>query len=132
MRLIRVFRFEAAHRLISPQLDDEANVRVYGKCARPGGHGHNDEVEVVLEGRPDPRTGMLLQRRELDRRVQERLLDRVDHRDLNAVVDDITTGENLARIFHDWLAPAFTDGPRLLQVRVKETPRNRFETIGGR
>ena len=49
VRLTRRVRFEAAHRLVSPQLSDAENEAVYGKCARPGGHGHNYEVEVTLD-----------------------------------------------------------------------------------
>jgi len=128
MRLGRVYAFEAAHRLVSDALSEEENRHVFGKCARPGGHGHNYQVEVVVEGQVDPRVGMVLDRQELDRRVEERLLSRVDHRDLNQVVDTVTTGENLATVFKEWLEPAFCDGPRLVTVRVVETPKNRFET----
>ncbi|MEM6521182.1 MAG: 6-carboxytetrahydropterin synthase, partial [Cyanobacteria bacterium P01_C01_bin.70] len=33
--------FSAAHRLALPTLSFEENVEIYGKCARPNGHGHN-------------------------------------------------------------------------------------------
>jgi 6-pyruvoyl-tetrahydropterin synthase len=68
----------------------------------------------------------------MDRRVARLLLDKVDHRNLNDVFDEVTTGENLALLFQGMLAPAFPEadaGPRLAAVRVYETARNIFETL---
>jgi 6-pyruvoyltetrahydropterin/6-carboxytetrahydropterin synthase len=130
VRLTRVVRFEAAHRLCSSQLSDEQNRAVFGKCSRPGGHGHNYEVEVSIEGAVDPATGMVVAREHLDRLLREHLLQRVDHRNLNDVIELVTTGENLARLFHSWIQPAVPAGMRLARVRVLETRRNRFESTG--
>lgn len=132
MKLVlrRLYRFEAAHRLLSDQLSEEENWATYGKCYRPGGHGHNYEVELHFEGEPDPRSGMLMPRARMDRIVQEQLLDRVDHRNLNDVVDGVTTGEVLALEFARWLQPHFGGRCRLARVVVHETARNRMETTG--
>lgn len=134
MRITRIYRFEAAHRLVSSRLSSEENERVYGKCCREGGHGHNYQVEVTLEGEPDSLTGMLLNREEMDNRVERGLLSRVDHRNLNDVLggDEVTTGENLTTLFWTWLEAEFGDSPRLARVRVVETRRNRFETTARR
>ena len=125
----RRVRFEAAHRLWSTQLDDAANEATYGKCSREGGHGHNYEVEVTVEGEPDPRSGLVVVRADLDAAIDEHLLRRCDHRDLDRVIgaDTVSTGENLARIFFDWLAPHVP--ARLTRVRVYETPRNIFDAF---
>lgn len=132
IEVTRIYRFEAAHRLVTPALSEAENERIYGKCCREGGHGHNYEVEVTVRGEVDPRTGFLLPREEMDRRVHQALIDRVDHRNLNDLVEprDVTTGENLATLFWSWLAPQFPDRPALMRVRVLETARNRFETTG--
>ncbi len=126
MRLARLYRFEAAHRLHTPWLTERENEEVYGKCARVGGHGHNYEIWVVFEGEVDPRTGLLLEREAVDRRVREALIERVDHHNLDEVVEGVTTGERLARVFRRWLEAAFTDGPAIERVELVETPRNRF------
>lgn len=132
VELTRRYRFEAAHRLISDDLSDAENERIFGKCCRPGGHGHNYEVEVTLCGEPDERTGFLLSRERMDALVNEHLVDRVDHRNLNDVIDDVvTTGENLAHRFHEWLQPAFQAPVELVRVRVRETPKNLFEYPAG-
>jgi 6-pyruvoyltetrahydropterin/6-carboxytetrahydropterin synthase len=61
------------------------------------------------------------------------VLDRVDHYDLSATVPGldgvITTGENLARTFWQWLEPVLPAG-RLLRVAVVETDNNVFEYCG--
>jgi len=126
MRVGRVYRFEASHRLYSPSLGESENVDVYGKCSNEGGHGHNYELIVVFEGLPNPTTGMLFDRRQADRRIEECLISKVDHRSLDTVIDEVTTGENLALIFRRWLLEEFTDGPRVSSVEVVETPRNHF------
>ncbi|MEL6787581.1 MAG: 6-carboxytetrahydropterin synthase, partial [Cyanobacteria bacterium J06607_15] len=49
--------FSAAHRLAIPSLSFEENQEIYGKCARPNGHGHNYHLEVTVAGEIDSRTG---------------------------------------------------------------------------
>ena len=128
LQLTRRYRFEAAHRLYAHQLSEEENWEIFGKCSREGGHGHNYEFEVTLEGTPDSRTGLLVIREEMDLEVRTLILDRCDHRDLNDVITDrVTTGENIARVFFDWLEPAFATRARLVRVRVQETARNAFD-----
>jgi hypothetical protein len=41
----------------------------------------------------------------------------------------VTTGENLARIFYDWMVPELPPDLRLHRVRVYETPRNVFDAF---
>ncbi|HKI84575.1 MAG TPA: 6-carboxytetrahydropterin synthase [Candidatus Krumholzibacteria bacterium] len=126
MRVGRIYRFEASHRLHTSALAENENVEVYGKCANEGGHGHNYELVLLFEGEPDPITGMLFDRRKVDRRVQECLISKVDHRHLDDIIDEVTTGENLARVFKNWLDEEFAGGPRLVSVELVETPRNHF------
>ena len=127
--LTRVYHFSAAHRLQSPHLGLEDNARVYGQCYRT--HGHNYYLEVTVEGTPDPVTGMAADLGAVDECVARTVIDRVDHRDLDAAVPAlqgvITTGENLARAFWDLLAPGL---PSMVRVAVVETAKNRFEYRG--
>jgi len=61
------------------------------------------------------------------------VLDRVDHYDLSATVPArasvITTGENLARVFYQWLEAALPPGV-LRRVTLVETANNVFEYSG--
>ena len=132
-RLTRTYHFSAAHRLESAALSPDDNARVYGQCFRP--HGHNYYVEVTVAGAVDPVTGMAGDLGELDAVVKRRLLDHVDHHDLSSTVPAlagvVSTGENLARAFWDWIAPALPAGA-LRRVAVVETANNVFEYFGDR
>jgi 6-pyruvoyltetrahydropterin/6-carboxytetrahydropterin synthase len=119
--------FSAAHRLHNPDRDAEWNRRTYDKCDNPGGHGHNYVIEVSVKGRIDPETGMVIDLKRLKEIVRDRVLDRVDHQNLNEGVDFlrgvIPTAENLARAFWRELAPAIDEGS-LYEVALQETEKN--------
>lgn len=92
--------FSAAHRLFSDGMSEEENERIYGKCASPHYHGHNYVVEVAVEGPIDSRTGMVVNFSELKRIMDEEIVSKLDHTNLNVDVDflkDIVpTAENIA------------------------------------
>lgn len=127
----RAYHFSAAHRLASDAFSDEENARVYGQCFRQ--HGHNYVLEVTVSGALDPATGMSVDIGIVDRAVKTAVLDRVDHYDLSATVPAlagvITTGENLARTFWEWLEGALPPGS-LRRVTLVETANNVFEYCG--
>ena len=104
--LARRFRFDAAHRLPNHP----------GKCRHLHGHGY--ELEVLLRGPIDPDTGMLIDFADLKAAVQERVLDHVDHADLNEILPN-PTAEEIAVWIWDQLAA--TTLP-LEEIRLYETP----------
>ncbi len=116
MRLDVEFTFAAAHRL--PRYD--------GPCSRL--HGHNYRFFVGLEGDVDPRSGMVADFGDVKRAVQEHVLARVDHRDLNAVLEN-PTAENIARWVFETLSPHL---PGLAEVRLFEIPGCCVVYRGGR
>jgi 6-pyruvoyltetrahydropterin/6-carboxytetrahydropterin synthase len=119
--------FSAAHRLHNPNRDAEWNRRTYDKCDNPGGHGHNYALEVSVNGAIDPETGMVIDLKQLKDIMRERVVDRVDHTNLNEDVDFlrgvIPTAENLARSFWQQLVNAIPHGT-LYEVMLQETERN--------
>lgn len=119
--------FSAAHRLHNPNRDEAWNREIYGKCDNPRGHGHNYALEVSVQGRIDPETGMVIDLKRLKDIMRSSVIDRVDHTNLNEDVDFlrgvIPTAENLARCFWQQLAPAIHDGA-LYEVVLHETERN--------
>ncbi|MBV9070251.1 MAG: 6-carboxytetrahydropterin synthase [Acidobacteria bacterium] len=119
--------FSAAHRLNNPKYDADWNRRVYGKCDNPRGHGHNYVIHVSVKGKIDAETGMVIDLKVLKDVVRRRVIDRVDHTNLNEDVDFlqgvIPTAENLARAFWQQLAPAITEGT-LHEVLLQETEKN--------
>lgn len=119
--------FSAAHRLHNPKFDAGWNRRIYDKCDNPKGHGHNYTLHVSVKGSIDPETGMVIDLKRLKDIVRERVIDRVDHTNLNEDVDFlrgvIPTAENLARAFWQQLAPAIDSGT-LYEVALQETEKN--------
>ena len=119
--------FSAAHRLHNPNRDAAWNRTTYDKCDNPAGHGHNYTLEVSVRGAIDPETGMVIDLKKLKDIMRERVIDRVDHRNLNEDVDFlrgvIPTAENLARSFWQQLASAIPAG-ELYEVMLQETERN--------
>src|SRR5579872_262996 len=98
MKLTRRYRFSASHRLDTPALSAEENQRLYGKCNNPFGHGHDYTLDVTVEGPIDP-TGQIADRLALDAVVEERILQRYDHKNLSKDVAGlwgiVATTENL-------------------------------------
>jgi len=132
----RRYQFAASHRLYSTRLSEEENLRVYGKCAYPYGHGHNYRVEVSARGPADPASGRAIDVAVLDRFVSGQVLEPFDHRNLNTEVESfrqaVPTSENLAieicrRLKRNWRAAFPGEWPKLEKVRIEETPRNIFE-----
>lgn len=106
MRLDVEFHFAAAHRL----------PRYEGPCFRL--HGHNYKLFVAVEGEVDPRTGMIADFGQVKQAVQEHVVSRVDHRNLNDILDN-PTAENIAR----WMWEALESHlPGLAEVRLYEIP----------
>jgi 6-pyruvoyltetrahydropterin/6-carboxytetrahydropterin synthase len=132
IELGRRYRFSASHRLHTEQLSEEENVRVFGKCANPYGHGHNYVLEVSVSGDVDPATGMIANLADLDGFVEREVLDVFDHHSLNEDVaafrNVVPTTENLCIEIYNRLKkfPKAT----LERVRVQETTNNSFEYAG--
>jgi 6-pyruvoyltetrahydropterin/6-carboxytetrahydropterin synthase len=55
MKLTRCYEFAAAHRLHVPQMSQDDNSALYGKCNNPRGHGHNYGLEVTSKANRMPK-----------------------------------------------------------------------------
>ncbi|MBI3139523.1 MAG: 6-carboxytetrahydropterin synthase [Sphingobacteriales bacterium] len=130
---VAVFRresFNAAHRLYNPAWDEETNDRVFGKCAFPHYHGHNYDLVVKVVGVPDPGTGYVMDMKILSELIQQEIIERFDHRNLNLDTVEFRelnpTAENIALVIYRILRPLI-DEKMELQVRLYETARNFVE-----
>ncbi|RKP25863.1 6-pyruvoyl tetrahydrobiopterin synthase-like protein [Syncephalis pseudoplumigaleata] len=129
--IARIEHFSAAHRLHSPQLSDEENRAVYGKCNHPHGHGHNYKVQVTLRGPIDPRTGMVTNLANLKACLHRAIMEQLDHRNLDVDVPFfetcVSTTENVAvyiwQQVEQHMAPTGCQG-QLHEVCIWETDRN--------
>ena len=124
VRITRKVEFSASHVYDNPAFSAEENRRVFGKCNNPHGHGHNYTLEVTIAGEPDPRTGMVLDLKELKEILQREVVERMDHRHLNIEVPElkglIPTCENVALVIWKLLEPRITTG-KLDRVRLYES-----------
>jgi 6-pyruvoyltetrahydropterin/6-carboxytetrahydropterin synthase len=127
--MTRRYRFCAAHRLHTDHLTPQGNRAAFGKCNNPNGHGHNYVVLVTVKGGGSQEARDL---ERLDRVVNETIIRRFDHQDLNRdpeFAELTTTGENLVKLIWDLLAKELPAG-RLEKVGVIETRDNYFEYAG--
>src|ERR1044071_605359 len=122
--LTRKAEFSASHYYHNPEFTQEENERIFGKCNNPHGHGHNYTLEVTVKGQVNPRSGFVVDLKELKQIMNREVIDALDHRFLNKEVpefrDAIPTTENLAISIWQRLEPALKVA-RLHRVRVYET-----------
>jgi 6-pyruvoyltetrahydropterin/6-carboxytetrahydropterin synthase len=117
--------FNAAHQLCDPDLSDDENRRLFGKCVNL--HGHNYVLEVAVAGEVDQATGYVLDLKLLSNVIKAHVICDVDHHNLNTDVPWlkglIPTSENLAQAIWDRLSPELPAG-LLRAVRIWETDKN--------
>ncbi|WKN30715.1 6-carboxytetrahydropterin synthase [Porifericola rhodea] len=129
--------FNAAHKLYNPNWTREKNEEVFGPCANDNWHGHNFEMIVTVKGKPDPETGFVVDLKKLSTLIKERVIEKVDHKNLNLDVDfmqgKMASCENLVEGIWKILAPALkeiTDRAVLHSIRLYETPNNFVDFYG--
>ena len=128
------YGFSAAHRLVSAALSEEENEALFGKCHRPSFHGHNYTLEVAASAAVDA-YGRSLLPADLDAAVNARVIDLLDHRNLNTDVEAFRgrnpTVEHIAETCFDRLAGHLPGEAELLEVTVWETDRTACTFSGG-
>ena len=132
----RIEHFNAAHKLYNPSWSRAQNEAVFGKCANENWHGHNFELHVTIAGKPDPDTGFVYDVKKLSTIIQERVIDKLDHKNLNLDVDfmrdKLCSIENLVEAIWKQLAPHMPNGVTLHALKLYETPRIYVEYFGDR
>lgn len=137
MLITRRERFNAAHRLFRSDFSDERNLEVFGKCSNPNWHGHNYELFVTVEGEINPETGFVVNLKTLSELVNELIIEKLDHKNINLEVDfmsgKLASTENLAKaIFEQLDAPIQKLGVNLHSIRINETENNSAEYKGNK
>jgi len=130
--------FCAAHKLFNPGWSKEKNDEVFGPCANENWHGHNFDLYITVKGIPDPGTGFVMNFKDLKALVNDAVLEKVDHKNLNVDVPfmegQLTSCENLIMAFWDILKPLirdFTNGrAELHALKLYETPTSYAEYFG--
>lgn len=131
--ITRKEHFNAAHRLSVADWTEEQNEAVFGKCANKNWHGHNFTLFVTVKGTPDPKTGFIVNLKELSVIIKEQVVDKLDHKNLNLDVDFLQgimpSIENLAIATWKQLEPHI-HGAKLHCIKIIETENNFVEYYG--
>ena len=135
MHIIRRERYSAAHKLCRENWTEEENLSVFGPCSHPNWHGHNYELFITVKGDIDPETGFVINLKDLSKIVKHKIIDKVDHRNLNLDVDflegKVTTSENIAvAMWEEIEADISAFGCSLHCVKLVETENNMVEYYG--
>jgi 6-pyruvoyltetrahydropterin/6-carboxytetrahydropterin synthase len=129
-------RFNAAHRLFKSEYTDEQNLHVFGKCSNPNWHGHNYTLFVTVKGDVNPDTGFLVNLKDLSAIINQRVIEKLDHRNINLEVDfmagKLASTENLViGIWNQLSEPIAEMGASLHSIKLYETENNFVEYLGG-
>ncbi|WP_457751781.1 6-pyruvoyl trahydropterin synthase family protein [Thermococcus sp.] len=109
-RIVERFKFEAAHAVIIDGKPEEL-------------HGHTFRLEVAVEG--ELKKGYVMDFLEL-RGIVGEIIERLDHRDLNALFENPTT-ENIALWIAGELKKRLPEGVRLHRIVLWEGEENGVE-----
>lgn len=106
---------------------------VFGKCNNPNFHGHNYELIVKITGEIDTDTGYVMNTKLLKNVVDELIIDRFDHKNLNPDTAEFRqlnpTAEHIAYVIYNLLRPQI-DTDKKLAITLYETERNYVEYQG--
>jgi len=128
-------RFNAAHMLRNEKWSDDKNIEVFGKCANQNWHGHNFELFVTVKGEINANTGFVVNLKDLSSVIQEKVIEKLDHKNLNLDVDfmrgKMASTEVLAIAIWEELESDINQlGSKLHLVKVQETENNFVEYFG--
>lgn len=126
-KIIRIERFNAAHRLHNPKWSEEKNAEFYGRCNYKNFHGHNYTLELHVTGEVDPESGYVMDAKKLSDITKELVIERFDHKNLSLDCPEfaelIPTAENISMVIYNILKPVL--GPQKeLQIILHETEKN--------
>mgnify|MGYP000987981919 CR=1 FL=1 len=133
--IIRREHFSAAHRLYLPELSDAENLEIFGKCSNPNWHGHNYILYVTIQGEVDPKTGLIIHLRHVSKLIEQKILNKLDHKNLNLEVDflegKVPTSENIAiGIWNELAEDIAALGAKLHCIRLEQSENNIIEYYG--
>jgi len=131
--ITKITNFSASHRLFNPILSDEENEKLFDKCNNKNGHGHNYKLEITISGEINPVSGYVIDLKLLKKIIEEEIIEKVDHTNLNLDVDflkgTIPSVENLAIAFWNILENKLPSG-KLYKIKLFENENSYVEYYG--
>lgn len=118
VEVTKEFTFDSCHQLLAYD----------GPCERL--HGHTYKLQVTVKGKQDYR-GMVLDFKDLKKVCKEKIVDPLDHYNLNDKLIYNTTAENMVVHFYDIIKSYCEDKDfDVVCVRLWETPTSYAEYRG--
>lgn len=105
MIICKEFTFDAAHKLENYE----------GKCANL--HGHTYKLQVFVKG-PIQENGLLIDFVDLKKHVKKKVIDLLDHKYINEVINTQSSVENISI----WIWDQLKGSLPLYEIRLWETP----------
>ena len=134
MYITRKAHFNAAHKLYNEAWSEEKNAEVFGKCANRNWHGHNFDLFVTVKGEPDPETGFVMDLKKLKDIMEENVIQKLDHNNLNIDVDFLSgvlpSIENIAYAIWEQIEKDLPADVELHCVKLYETENQFVEYYG--
>jgi len=133
--ITRKEHFNAAHKLFRAEWSNEKNEKVFGKCSNPNWHGHNYDLFVTVKGEINLETGFLVDLKLLSKIIKEKVIEKLDHRNINLEVDfmqgKMASTEVLAIGIWNEIANEINElGCKLHSIKLFETENNFVEYFG--
>ena len=129
--MTRRVMFSAAHADWLESLSRAENEARFGPEASPEPYGHNYVLDVTVAGEIDPQTGIVVNIKEIDRIVRERVVQPLDKKFINKQVpsfrDRPVTAETLVAFIASELAPYLLPAVTLTALRLEQTPLHAVE-----
>lgn len=128
--------FNAAHKLWRDDWTEEENIKVFGKCSNKNWHGHNFDLYVTVKGTPDEKTGFVIDLKFLSKLIRERVIEELDHKNLNLdvpfMIGKMASTEILAMEIWKILQPEIDvfGNCKLYKITLYETENNFVEYFG--
>ena len=131
--ITKEFHFDSSHRLDNPDLSEEENKKVFGKCNNLPSHGHTYKLFVTVSGEEE--NGMIINFTDLKEIVNREVIDIFDHHfinDLDCMKGKITTCEIMIEIFWKLLENSLKEKDvKLEKLKLYETATSYAEVDSG-
>lgn len=135
IHITRRVTFCAAHKLARENWSKEKNETIFGQCSNPNWHGHNFQLFVTIKGEINKDTGFLINLQDLNQLLEEKIIKKVDHKNINLDVDfmkdKLASIEVLIVEFWKQIdSPLKKLGAQLHSLRLLESENNSVEYFG--
>lgn len=122
--LSRKLSFSAMHSYRIEHWTEEQNEAIFGPCANKNGHGHDYTLEVMVKGKLDSQSGIVVNITDIDKVaksfVKEKLNGKFLNKENDFFKDNIPTTENLVSYIWDSLDGRL-ENCQLHKIRLRES-----------